>query len=77
VQSIVITVADSGSGVASELRGKIFDPFFTTKHYGSGIGLSICHRIISDHQGTLHVSTSKWGGALFTAAFPVKKEVAS
>ena len=77
VQSIVITVADSGSGVASELRGKIFDPFFTTKHYGSGIGLSICHRIISDHQGTLHVSTSKWGGALFTVAFPVKKEVAS
>jgi PAS domain S-box-containing protein len=77
VQSIVITVSDSGSGVASELRGKIFDPFFTTKHYGSGIGLSICHRIISDHQGTLHVSTSKWGGALFTAAFPVKKEVAS
>ncbi len=72
--SIVITVADSGSGVVPELRDKIFDPFFTTKHYGSGIGLSICHRIISDHQGSFHVSTSKWGGALFAAEFPVKKE---
>ena len=74
---IEITVADSGSGVAPELRDKIFDPFFTTKHYGSGIGLSICHRIISDHHGSLHVSTSKWGGALFAAEFPVKKEAAN
>lgn len=71
---IVISVADSGSGVAPELRDKIFDPFFTTKNYGSGIGLSICHRIISDHLGTLHIGTSKWGGALFAAEFPVKRE---
>jgi PAS domain S-box-containing protein len=72
---IVIGVADSGAGVIPELRDKIFDPFFTTKNYGSGIGLSICHRIISDHQGVLRIATSKWGGALFTAEFPVKKEV--
>jgi len=71
---IVITVADSGSGIGPELRDKIFDPFFTTKNYGSGIGLSICHRIISDHHGSLHVAASHWGGALFTAEFPVKSE---
>jgi PAS domain S-box-containing protein len=71
---IAITVADSGSGVPSELRDKIFDPFFTTKHYGSGIGLSICHRIISDHNGFLHVLPSKWGGAMFVAKFPVKEK---
>ncbi len=70
---IVISVADSGAGVIPELRDKIFDPFFTTKNYGSGIGLSICHRIISDHDGVLRIATSKWGGALFTAEFPVKK----
>jgi C4-dicarboxylate-specific signal transduction histidine kinase len=74
---VEITVADSGAGVVPELRDKIFDPFFTTKHYGSGIGLSICHRIISDHHGSLHVLTSKWGGALFAAEFPVKKEAAN
>ena len=72
---IVISVADSGAGVPAELIDKIFDPFFTTKHYGSGIGLSICHRIINDHHGSITVSTSKWGGALFEAAFPVKKGV--
>lgn len=71
---ISITVADSGSGVPTEMRDKIFDPFFTTKHYGSGIGLSICHRIISDHRGFLHVLPSRWGGAMFVAEFPIKKE---
>lgn len=75
--SIVISVADSGSGVDPTLRDRIFDPFFTTKHYGSGIGLSICHRIITDHHGTLHVAASKWGGALFVAEFPVKKKAES
>lgn len=74
-KSIVITVADSGPGVSAELRGKVFDPFFTTKHYGSGIGLSICHRIISDHNGFLHIATSKWGGAVFTAEFPLMEKV--
>ena len=76
-KSIAITVADSGPGVSAELRDKVFDPFFTTKQYGSGIGLSICHRIISDHNGFLHIATSKWGGAVFTAEFPLKdKEMA-
>ena len=74
-RAIVITVADSGSGVPVDLRDRIFDPFFTTKHYGSGIGLSICHRIISDHHGSIHVSTSQWGGSLFVAQIPVKNEV--
>jgi PAS domain S-box-containing protein len=75
-RSVVITVGDSGSGVAAELRDRIFDPFFTTKHYGSGIGLSICHRIINDHHGTLNVSTSEWGGALFIVEFPVNNGAA-
>ena len=72
---IVITVADSGPGVSVQVRNKIFDPFYTTKQYGSGIGLSICHRIISDHDGFLHIATSRWGGAMFTAEFPVKIKV--
>jgi len=73
-ECLLLTVGDSGRGVDPALRNKIFDPFFTTKHYGSGIGLSICHRIISDHCGSLHVTTSKWGGALFVAEFPVKRK---
>jgi len=71
--SILIGVADSGPGVPSVLRKKIFDPFFTTKKDSSGIGLSVCHRIIADHGGSLNVLTSKWGGAEFRVEIPIEK----
>ena len=70
-RSILVTVSDSGSGVASLLRPKIFDPFFTTKGDGAGIGLSMARRIVVDHGGTLSVSASCWGGAAFTMAIPI------
>jgi C4-dicarboxylate-specific signal transduction histidine kinase len=73
---VAVSVADSGSGVPADLRDRIFDPFFTTKQYGSGVGFSICHRIVSDHHGFLHVMPSKWGGALFVAKFPVDNKAA-
>jgi PAS domain S-box-containing protein len=62
---VLVTVNDSGPGIPPEIRDKIFDPFFTTKADGSGIGLSICHRIITDHGGTLEVSASDLGGTQF------------
>ena len=73
---IRVTVADSGPGVPEEERGKIFDPFFTTKNGNPGIGLSLSHRIITDHGGTMRVSTSKWGGAEFTIEIPLDRSVA-
>ena len=72
---LVIIVADSGPGVSSNARGQIFDPFYTTKDGGTGIGLSISHRIITDHGGSLIVSVSKWGGAEFILELPVKKGI--
>ena len=70
---IIVSVSDSGPGVTSDLKGKIFDPFYTTKNGSTGIGLSLCHRIIIDHGGSLRVSTSKLGGAEFVIEIPVKK----
>jgi len=70
---VVIKVSDSGPGVPVGDRDKIFDPFFTTKSDSSGIGLSLSHRIISDHGGSLDVATSKWGGAEFRIEIPVEK----
>jgi len=61
--------------VSSNARGQIFDPFYTTKDGGTGIGLSISHRIITDHGGSLIVSVSKWGGAEFILELPVKKGI--
>jgi PAS domain S-box-containing protein len=71
---IIIQVSDSGPGVPEEIRNKIFDPYFTTKHEGTGIGLSFCHRIITDHGGSLTVSDSKFGGAEFRIEIPIHQK---
>ncbi|MFZ5776281.1 MAG: PAS domain-containing sensor histidine kinase [Thermodesulfobacteriota bacterium] len=67
---VVVRVADSGPGVPEVLRDKVFDPFYTTKADGTGIGLSLCHRIVNDHRGWLSVQESEWGGAEFVLALP-------
>ncbi|MBN2108151.1 MAG: PAS domain S-box protein [Deltaproteobacteria bacterium] len=67
---IVATVGDSGPGIPQQERAKIFDPFYTTKSDGSGIGLSLCQRIINDHRGTLSIGVSRWSGAEFRIELP-------
>ena len=66
-----VAVSDSGPGVPKNIAGNIFDPFYTTKNNSSGIGLSICHRIITDHKGSLQVESSEFGGARFVVQLPV------
>jgi len=68
---VVVRVSDSGLGVPLHLREKIFDPFYTTKNGSTGIGLSLSHRIITDHGGSLNVYPSKWGGAEFKIEIPL------
>lgn len=70
---IMVKFSDNGPGIALELRQKIFDPFFTTYQDGSGIGLSIVQRILSDHKALVDVGTSKWGGAEFCIEMPIEK----
>ncbi len=70
----VVRVADSGPGVPDHLREKIFEPFYTTRKEGHGIGLSFCHRIITDHGGSLSVGTAEDGGAEFRVALPLTEE---
>jgi signal transduction histidine kinase len=70
---IHVAVSDSGPGVPDELKDKIFDPFFTTNPDGSGIGLSIAQRIVTDHNGSLTVTSGKLGGAHFTVSLPIEK----
>jgi len=71
---IQVKVSDSGPGVSMNLRQMIFDPFYTTKDGSSGIGLSLSHRIITDHGGTLTVSAGELGGAEFLIEIPVHKK---
>jgi PAS domain S-box-containing protein len=70
---VVVKISDSGPGIPLHLRDKIFDPFYTTKNGSTGIGLSLSHRIITDHSGSLKISSSKWGGAEFRIEIPVER----
>jgi PAS domain S-box-containing protein len=69
--SVVVRVSDSGPGIPVEIRTKIIEPFYTTKRSGSGIGLTLCHRIITDHGGSMAVESSKWSGAEFVITLPI------
>ena len=50
---VEITFSDTGEGISEENIGNIFDPLFTTKTKGTGLGLAVCHEIISRHGGTI------------------------
>jgi signal transduction histidine kinase len=69
---IQVSVSDSGPGIPPESREIIFDPFYTTKDGSSGIGLSLCHRIVADHGGSLTASAGELGGAEFRIEIPIK-----
>jgi signal transduction histidine kinase len=73
-RSLTVGVIDSGPGISAESRDRVFDPFYTTKSDSTGIGLSICQRIISDHDGRIDVHTSRWGGAEFSISIPIADE---
>ncbi|MFZ5448591.1 MAG: ATP-binding protein [Thermodesulfobacteriota bacterium] len=65
-------VQDSGKGMSEEILEKIFHPFFTTKDKGTGLGLAVIHKIITDHHGTISVDSSAGAGSTFTVRLPQK-----
>ncbi len=63
-----LTVADSGSGIPGDARGKIFEPFFTTKRdIGTGLGLWVCKSIVENHGGSIRVKSVAIPGKSWTA----------
>lgn len=68
---VEVTFSDNGKGVQTSDLSKIFYPFFTTKERGSGLGLSIVHRIVEEHQGRIHVDSRPGQGTRFTLLLPV------
>ena len=72
--SVVIRIADNGSGIGSTIKHQIFDPFFTTKNpgKGTGLGLTITYQIITQHQGKIEVNSTPGQGTEFTIILPIK-----
>lgn len=58
---VVVTVSDTGPGIPAEDLGKVFDPFYSTRDAGTGLGLTIVHRIIDEHDGHIEVESSPAG----------------
>ena len=69
---VVVEVHDSGHGIPEEHMARLFEPFFTTKDVGegTGLGLFICHRIVSDLGGTIEVESSIGSGSVFRVVLP-------
>ncbi len=75
---VVLTVADTGPGIAPEIMERIFDPFFTTKEVGTGtgLGLSLVHGIVTELGGCIDLTTKVGAGTTFTVYLPRSGEVA-
>jgi two-component system sensor kinase FixL len=63
--SVEISVADSGAGIAPEMASQLFQPFVTTKRHGMGVGLSISRTIIDGHGGKIWADPNPGGGTVF------------
>jgi signal transduction histidine kinase len=74
---ILLAVSDLGIGLPVENAERIFDPFFTTKEQGTGMGLSICRRIIESHGGRLWASANTRPGATFQFTIPTEVRASS
>ncbi|MHC4606951.1 MAG: sensor histidine kinase [Planctomycetota bacterium] len=75
-ETVRISVADDGRGMAEEEMRRCFDPFFTTKQVGegSGLGLSVANTIVANHGGGMDVASEKGKGTTVTMIFPALRE---
>ena len=73
-----ITISDNGIGFSKEMSTSIFDIFkrghADTTHKGTGVGLSVCRRIMENHGGKIFASAVEGEGAVFTLYFPLSEK---
>jgi signal transduction histidine kinase len=69
---VEITVRDRGPGIPKETLDHLFIPFFTTKPKGTGLGLAVCQRIVTNHGGDIRVESQLGAGTQFTVRLPLK-----
>jgi len=72
---IAVEIRDTGAGIPPDLLVRVFEPFFTTKAQGTGLGLSVCQRIVHDLGGSIEVYSDE-NGTQFTVWLPYAQAVA-
>lgn len=70
-RSVYITIEDNGPGIHDSILNEIWEPFKTLREEGTGLGLYIANKIISEHRGTIEVLDTTHGGALFRIELPL------
>jgi signal transduction histidine kinase len=71
---LVVTVRDNGTGIAPDHAGKLFQPYFTTKKHGTGLGLFVTRKLVTDHGGTVVFESQPGQGTVFQVRLPLNKE---
>jgi PAS domain S-box-containing protein len=73
---IRISFANDGPGIPAEHLDKLFDPFFTTRREsgGTGLGLSVCHGIVTEHGGRIYIRSKPGKGIIFLVELPITAE---
>jgi two-component system nitrogen regulation sensor histidine kinase NtrY len=71
--NVLIEISDSGEGLTPEECARLFTPYYTTKQQGTGLGLAIVQSIISDHHGTIGVSSEEGCGTTFRIELPKRQ----
>ncbi len=71
--AVRISFSDNGPGISQENLGKVFNPFFTTREVGNGtgLGLSVCHGIVTAHGGRIYAESELGKGATFIVELPI------
>ncbi|HEY4563929.1 MAG TPA: ATP-binding protein, partial [Thermoanaerobaculia bacterium] len=74
---VLLTVADSGTGMDAATQARVFEPFFSTKGEGTGLGLSTAYGIVRQSGGHIFVNSAPGQGACFAIYLPVTQEAES
>ena len=74
-ETFLIKVSDNGCGIPDEGKGKLFQEFYSTKgSKGTGLGLPVTHKIITEHKGKIAVDSEVGRGTTFIISLPMKRD---
>jgi two-component system nitrogen regulation sensor histidine kinase GlnL len=74
-ECVRVVISDTGCGIPKDKIEHIFTPFYTTKEDGAGLGLSVVHRIVTEHEGQIDVSSTPHDGTTFVISLPVARSM--